>query len=588
MKDPMFLSLLNTGRPRAVELTREQARRLCELYLRTNRTRREGSMEVAWVLLAEETGLWPWTVAHHRLVGALPTAAVEVMRRAKGLVTTHRRGAKELRINGPHQQGGMRSYWGDDRRLRAGESFSVDDLTRNVGVIIPWPHGGCPCSEKFGVRLGRWQTLAVADDATGAVVAVSSVFRWASSYQGVDAASLIFQTERNVGMAGFSAGDSRWVVEGGVWQSKHALAALGGRFYSAKGRPGQKLIERWFGAMQTYDAVWNRDLGRQRGENLEANKLWLECRAGKRDPRGIFPGFEEGQESLQRLIRYMNEREVRSDGLYGRWVPQERWERDVAEHGLVRRSAEDAWVMMPERRSLMVSRRAQLSCSAVLADGVNRKLVWNGAFLYGHTGRTLDLYFDPMGEYPITGVVVEPRTRRVLGEVVCQASFGQSRDEDRERLAAIRRTMLTDLRVMMGTNAGMRRTEARGLGGSLAVERAGAADAAAASDDFDRSEGDHLAGRGKNHRAHDAAAVPEPRQPTVAVENLSDGAVAREGSVLVSRTTRGAIGAIFQGAGSRTASAHDGPGTGPLDVSGGTFASLSRRAREAAAEVPNF
>lgn len=494
------------GRPRAVELTDEQGARLGEIYLATNRTRTEGSQEAAWVLFVEECGLFVWTVKNHRLVGSLPTAAKEAMMKAKGLVALKRGGAKELRLKGPFQQGGMRTHWSEDRRLEAGESYSVDDLTRNVAVWIPWSHGGCPCSDKYGVRLGRWQTLVVCDDATFAVPAVSSVFRYAASYQGGDAASLIYQTEHNVGMRGFGATDSRWIVEGGVWQSQHALAALAGRFHSAKGRPMQKLIERWFGAVQTLDAVWNRDLGRQRGEILESNQLWLDCRAGRKDPREHFASFAEGQQTLLHAIRYMNEREVRSQ-LYGRWVPQERWERDTAENPLVCRDAKDAWVMMPERRSLKVSRAGMLQCSVIMADGISRALVWNAPFLYEHMGRTLDLFFDPLGEWPLTGTVVEPKTRRVLGEAVCQNPFGVSRDADRERVAAIRRTMMSDLRVILGGNAGTGRTTARGIGGTIEI--------------LHWSEPDHLADREKNHGTRDAAAVPEPRHSTVAVEPFS-------------------------------------------------------------------
>lgn len=496
------------GRPREVELSAAQGRRLAKIYLATNRTRKEGSKEAAWVLFCEESGQFLHTVAHHRLVGSLPTAAQEWMRRAKGLVTPARGGSKALRLAGPYQQGGMRTHWLENRRLRAGESYSVDDLTRNVAVWIPWPHGGCPCSEKYGVRLGRWQTLVVCDDATFAIPAVSSVFRYAASYQGSDAASIIYQTECNVGMAGFEAGESRWIVEGGVWQSKAALAALNGRFHSAKGRPMQKLIERWFGAVQTLDAVWNRDLGRQRGEILENNQLWIDCRAGRKDPREHFASFQEGQESLLHAIRYMNEREVRSD-LYGRWVPQQRWENDVQANPLVTRSAADAWVMMPERRPLKVNRLGMLACKVIMEDGVKRSLVWNAPFLYEWLGRTVELYFDPLGQWPLEGIVIQPGTRKVLGTAICQNPYGESRDADRERVAAIRRTMLSDLRIILGGHAGARRTIGRGLGGTIEINT------------LHRSEADHLADREKNHRARDAAAVPDPRHPTVAVEPSS-------------------------------------------------------------------
>ena len=554
-----FATARPTGRPRAVELTPAQGQRLTQIYLATNRTRKEGSMEAAWVLFCEECGLFPHTHAHHRLVGALPTAAVAWMRRGKGLVPTHRGGARELRLKGPYQQGGMRTHWSEDRRLLAGESYSVDDLTRNVACWIPWPHGGCKCSEKYGVRLGRWQTLVVCDDATWAIPAVSSVFRYASSYQGVDAASIIFQTELNVGMAGFDDDDSRWIVEGGVWQSAHSLAALAGRFHSAKGRPGQKLIERWFGASQTLDAVWNLDMGRQRGENLEANKLWMACRAGEEDPRPNFLSFNDGQGTLIHTITYMNEREVRSP-IYGKWVPQERWETDTAERPLTRRDPTAAWVLSPERRELKVSRAGMLQCAVLMADGVSRRAVWNAPFLYEHTGLTVDLYFDANAELPLQGTVVKHGTRQVLGIAVCQNPYGHSRDADRERVASIRRTMLSDLNIILGGNAGGRLVTGRSPNGVIEINRLAPSDTSDTSARSDnqfsrRSDLDHVTDS-NSKRPHEPDAcdlqpfnrsggkhseisdlkfeISNPRAPF-------DTAAAREGSVLVSRTTRGGV-----------------------------------------------
>lgn len=559
------------GRPRLVELSDAQGLRLAEIYLATNRTSKEGSMEAAWVLFCEESSVFLHTIAHHRLISRLPTAAIEWMRRAKGLVTPARGGAKELRLKGPYQQGGMRTHWSEDRRLRAGESYSVDDLTRNVACWIPWPHGGCECSEKFGVRLGRWQTLVVCDDATFAIPAVSSVFRYASSYQGPDAASLIYQTERDVGMAGFADHASRWIVEGGVWQSQHALAALAGRFHSAKGRPMQKLVERWFGAVQTLDAVWNRDLGRRRGEILQNNQLWLDCRAGKKDPRQHFASFQEGQKTLLHAIRYMNEREVRSD-LYGRWVPQSRWERDTTESPLITRSQDDAWVMMPERRKIKVTRLGMIQCRVIMADGVTRSLVWNAPELYEWLDRHVELYFDPLGQWPLEGIVVAPGTRRVIATAICQNPYGESRDADRERVASIRRTMLSDLSIILGGNAGQRTTTGRGIGGTIAITQ-----------NFSRSGTDQPAEREKNQRGH-TPEVLDPPFPRVAAESPFDTDAAREGTVLISRTMRGGVDPL-SGAGRRETS----------QISGGESASpapglrsLSRKAAQAREQVPNW
>jgi hypothetical protein len=104
-----------------------------------------------------------------------------------------------------------------------------------------------------------------------------------------------------------------------------------------------------------------------------------------------------------------------------------------------------------------------------MEDGVSRKLVWNAPELYEWLGRSVELYFDPLAQWPLEGVVVQPGTRRVIGSAICQNPYGESRDADRERVAAIRRTMLSDLRIILGGNAGARRTTARGIGGTIEI-----------------------------------------------------------------------------------------------------------------------
>ncbi|MEO5915606.1 MAG: hypothetical protein ABIS50_15335 [Luteolibacter sp.] len=462
-------SSISRGRPRAVVLTNDQRVALAKIYLSTNRTECEGSMEMAWVLFTEkEIGAeHAWTVVNRRVATRLCVDALETMRRARPLVGAKRGGSKRLRSEGPYVAGSMRIHWSENRRLYAGEQFSVDDLTRNVPTWIHWPWGGCKCSDKFAVKLGRWQTLAVHDDASGTLVAVKSVFRFEQSYRATDAASLVFQTEREVGMAGFGDMSSRWVVEGGVWQSEQMLATLAGRYVSAKGRPNQKLIERWFGAMQTRDSVHLGDVGRRRGEKLEENALYLACRAGTKDPRDHFLCMETGQDALMETFEWMNTREVRSR-IYGNWVPQERWEADIANRPLSYRNPADSWVMSPERRRLTVSRGGSVACQAVGPLGVSMPLHFSAPWLWEHLGRQVDLYFDPLGEWPIDATVACPKTRKMLGTVRCQATFGQSRDADVEMATAIRKTMMSELRCIVGTKK--RIVEGRGVGGSMRIE----------------------------------------------------------------------------------------------------------------------
>lgn len=584
MKHPGFFTAPapDRGRPRLVVLSDEQKRKLAATYLKTNRTRSEGSMETAWVLFTETADgrEHAWTVENRRIITRLPVAALEVMKKARPLVGADRGGSKRLRSEGPYVSGGMRINHLEGRRLLAGERYSVDDLTRNVPCWIPWPWGGCKTSDRFGVKLGRWQTLAVLDDASNAVIAVKSVFRAEQSYRGADAASLVFQVENQIGMRGFGAGEACWVVEGGVWQSQQMLTALAGRFISAKGRPNQKLIERWFGAMQVRDSINLGDMGRIRGERMEDNAIYMACRRGEKDPRSHFLCMETGQAALEETIEWMNTREVRSK-IYGRWVPMERWQMDTEKQPLVTRSAEDAWVMSPERRSLTVNRKAMLACQAVGPLGVSMPMIFSAPWLWEHSGRKVDLYFDPLADWPILGYVADPKTRRLLGTVQCQASFGMSRDADVEMATAIRKTMMSELRCIVGTRA--RIVEARTTAGIQRIELSR------------RSEPEHLADREKNHGTRGAAEVLDPRHTTVAAGTPFGIAVDRKISVGESRTTRG--GADPSSAAGRLATpSHDrasggGRGVMPAPAGGdsaGHLRSLSRKAAAAREQVPNW
>jgi hypothetical protein len=129
--------------------------------------------------------------------------------------------------------------------------------------------------------------------------------------------------------------------------------------------------------------------------------------------------------------------------------------------------------------------------------------------------------------------------------------------------------MLSDLRVILGGNAGARRTEARGIGGTISIQRDGMADEIRrhGETDFHRSAPDQGADREKNHRAHDAAVVPDPRHTTVAVESTFSTGVSREGMALGSQAKRGGAESTFDN---------------------GRMKSLSRKAEAARNKMPNW
>jgi hypothetical protein len=276
-------------------------------------------------------------------------------------------------------------------------------------------------------------------------------------------------------------------------------------------------VELGFKNFQVVDSLHGGDVGRWRGENLEENVLYLKCRDGREDPQKFFASFEQAQKWLADALEWMWTREVRSSTGRGRWVPLERWEADVRNAPLVRRPAEERWVCAPERRTLKVSQRAVLTARAVGWHGVVLPLRFTAPWLWEYKGRTVDLFFDPMGQWPVVGTVADPKTRKRIGEVFCQDAFGASVDADVEMCKAIRRTMMSELRVIVGGKRAVR--EVRTPDGVGVREREGEdlrfEDLKSHNDFPGRSGGECLpAGRGevagRGRQDH------EPRQITVA------------------------------------------------------------------------
>lgn len=433
------------GRPRKWVLADGEKRDLARIYLETNRTRKAGSMELAWVLFAEaRAAQWGWTVRHHRVAGALPVEVVEVMRRARPLVGLHRGGAARLRSEGPYVPGTMRRNLAEGRRLLAGERFSVDDITRDIACWIPWPWGGCPCSQRFGVRLGRWQTLVVLDDASNTVVSSLCVFRYEQSYRGSDVAGLLLRTERDVCMP------DQWVLEGGVWQGERVLQLLDGRWISAKGRPNQKLVERWIHEMHTRLSAELGNVGRRRGEIRRNSELYVACRAGRADPREHFLAFEDCQATFRNAVEWLNDREIRSRD-YGTWVPSERWASDMAANPRALRSGDDLWLAAPVARALTVRRGGMVRLREIGPHGCPLNWVFAADWLHEHEGRRVVVYFDPLDGWPVTAAIAAEGSRRLLGAATCANPFGENHDAESAMVAAIRRSMVSEYRAILGS-----------------------------------------------------------------------------------------------------------------------------------------
>lgn len=429
------------GRPPVIELSDADLLEIRSLYLPTNRTKKEGSILLAWVRFCEAR---PATHGHlvrdHMPATTIPTAVVEACRRAKAAIGAHRGGAPRLRHESAFVPGTMRRHHALERRIVAGDRASIDDATRNVACWIPWPWGGCPCSDKYGVRLGRWQTLLVHDDASSFLPVVSSVFRWHQSYRATDAASAIYQTE--TGVVQFD----HWSIEGGVWQTGRVLNLLGDRWISAKGRPNQKLVENYIGRLWGIMAGQAGDVGRHRGEILKNSHLYVAARDGRVDPRKHFMSLTQGQEALYQAIDYLAEKRIDSR-TYGSWVPKSRWESDLEEHPREPRADADSFLILPVKETRTVTNDS----IAVTEDGpmgVRMKWIFTADWLSAYRGRKVDVYFDPLAEWPAKATICLPKSSKPLGEAVCINPLGESKDQAIELVKSVRQTVMTEMRIL--------------------------------------------------------------------------------------------------------------------------------------------
>jgi hypothetical protein len=505
VKKSPFAPQKERGRPRLVELSAEQARRFQQLYLLANTNRKSGSASMAWRVLCQEFPEIGWEIGERASKHTLPAVAVELARQAKALVTMHRGGEKEARLKGAYVPGGLRKSCDGTERIYAGERISIDDGTINIPVVIPWNLGGCKLSEKYGVKLGRFQLLQPHDEGTSFAPGFEYIIRESGGYRGTDAYGTAMRLCRDV------CKPESFVFEGGVFQSPRmlrVLEALGVKLLDVKGRPNQKMIENFFNRMWTRLAMCKglASVGRFRGEEKEVSDFYVKCRAGNADPRGKFPWLAELLEGLEVTLRFLNADRV--EGKYGKWVPEERWAADMAERPRPPAENVKLWLASPvcERRKV---RRQMVHVKAVGPMGLKMDYAFTGSCLAEWEGRDVEVYFDPLAEWPLQAVIAKPGTAVAIGTADCANPY-HSGGIGAEAVRNVREVMRREYRTLWDgakvLDVSKKETEVRGLDGVMKMT------------DFHRSEPDQLAGREKNHRAHDAAAVPEPRHTTVAVE----------------------------------------------------------------------
>lgn len=313
------------------------------------------------------------------------------------------------------------TFDGPERFVRVGDVLEADDATVNFPVVVPWEIGGCACSEKFGVKVARFQWLVAIDRASRFIPGWSYVMRSRSSYRKEDILRLFHGLFRQHG---------QWrqlCLERGTWESQAVSAMLSGLGIDrlTAWSPHQKpFIEGLFNSLWTKLAYLPGQVGRFAGDEEATDRLIDSCQRGATDPRKHFVSLSAALHAFAETVTERNQTPVDSSN-YGRWVPEERWLSQVDEsrqRRLLRPLLNDsAWLFSPEMREWTV-RGGSVGGSIEVMDGCSVRYDFTAPWLPQYDGYVVRAHFDPAGAPEATLVLMENvrdvRSGKVLGVAV--------------------------------------------------------------------------------------------------------------------------------------------------------------------------
>lgn len=481
----------NAGRPRKYELTENEVASLRAVYLRTNRTETSGSVpetirtaarsgilrpELAEAFLERaRTGrMVPESLARDIAVSA---AAVKQFRNPTdaGLDYLNSPGAL-MWITHPS---GRRSF------AKAGDIIEADDATVNFPVCVPWEIGGDACSERWGVRVARFQWLVTIDRATRYVPGWSYTMRPRSSYRAEDIVALFHGVFQQHGIW------KRACLERGSWESnlvEAMLDQLGVERMTAWSPHQKPFIEGLFNLMWTKLSDVGGQVGRYQGEEEATAKVLVSCQRGSTDPRRHFPMLGQAIEAFRRATAERNAQPVTSKH-WGTWVPEERWLAQLADARTTSRlrqlPADAAWMFAPEAREWTVKGNT-VGGSIQIMEGLSVRFDFAADWLVEFDGYKVRAHFDPSApKAEATIVLVQSAKSRKPGEVLGTAyqvnetaryarqAMGWGNEEDigrdqrKQAASALRREVRT---IVAGGQTGLSVTHVRdGLGNQAQI-----------------------------------------------------------------------------------------------------------------------
>lgn len=389
------------GRPSALEtvaLTEDERTEIARLYLVTNVDKDGGAWSRAFARFAEYPACRPelrdLILAGRSSKHSIPPSLLDQVRQlVPPRMVQHHRNPEKTRSNRElAPEGWLRMtqdpQTGEWRRYRAGECQSWDDGSQNEIVAVPWPRGGCPCSEKYGVRVGRYQLLLGVDTASRKAPGFSLVARPTDAYRAEDIVSTLRRVWSTTHLP------ERVVFEKGAWASKrvHEFLDHAGVAYDHAHRSRTKLVEEYWSSLWTELSGGPGEVGRFRGEFSEGAKLLRQFRAGTLDPKSVgIPTLDERMNQIEQALRRLDSSTVESEQ-YGKWVPAERYATDLAGHPRPTLAGLD-WHSFPNIAEVTV-RGGQVRCTtnSPLVGPMPFAFAWNEAWRWD--GARVRVYFD--------------------------------------------------------------------------------------------------------------------------------------------------------------------------------------------------
>lgn len=411
-----------SGRKRVLELSEAEEAALKALYQRSNKDEWSGSMRTAAKWLANH----PDTREEVRgkILSALETSSrvPGFVRRALERVTRAHTQQRRQPSKAAIQQfaGTVGAFFGDKNDRR--RIIESDDGTLNFVCWIPWPMGGDPCSDKFGVRIGRWQFLpAIEAGWSHFYLGYALVCRARASYREEDIRSLIHLVAIAHGLPdGFR-------FERGSWEANNVVALLrqlGVQLHTVY-QPNQKpFVEGGFSKQWDYLSMIDKQVaqvGRYRGEMEEANRLVERCKAGRVDPREQFPSLAQTITAIDGTLAMRNSDTIQS--IYGKWVPEIRFKEHAAERPWAALPANTEFLFAPYVRDWTVN-KGTVGGKLPLLDDFSVPFYFADENLWRWNGRKVRVYFDPAAEQ-CTATIVSLSDYHGFrpDEIICRAEL---------------------------------------------------------------------------------------------------------------------------------------------------------------------